>query len=243
MMKKSVKIHMLKEGYLEQGYRVIAGYKGFGAVGIITVLHIVNQLGMEKIGLITTKYHPEYVFRDESGLSYPYEIYASKQHKLVAIVTRELPDEKIRNDYVEEITRFIKKHRLQPVYLIGGLDANFKTNDTDRLRWMSNAYYKEHVLQEPLFEKGLMIVGPLALQLMYTEIMRIPALVILPYARAETPDPAAAAIAVEKLNELLDIKVSTKELFEEAAKIQEELRKLEEMASQERSRTTREPYM
>lgn len=241
MSYKRVNIYLSNSRALKQGYRVISGFKGFGAVGIITVLHFVNSLGMEKAGIIVTKYQPEYVYREEEELVFPFEIYVSHEHKLVALVSRELPDERIRNEYVYEITKLVAKKKLSPLLLVGGLDQRFKEKPEDRMRWLKNSAYKGPFPSAPMLDRGLLVIGPLALQLMYSELLGVPAIAILPYASAETPDPAAAAVAVEEFNKILGTNVPTERLIEEGIRIQEELRRLEE-ASAPRSEG-REPYM
>jgi len=241
MSYRRVSIYLSSSRALKPGYRVLSGFKGFGAVGIITVLHFVSNLNMEKTGIVVTKYHPEYVYREGEDLIYPFEIYVSHEHKLVALVSRELPDERIRNEYVYELTRLVAKKKLSPLLLVGGLDQRFKERAEDRMRWLKNRAYRGPVPSEPMLERGLLVVGPLALQLMYSELMGVPALALLPYASAETPDPAAAAVAVEELNRILGTSVPTDKLIEEGMRIQEELRRLEELSL--RKSGGREPYM
>ena len=240
----SVRLFLQEDSWIEPGYRAVVGYKGFGAVGIITVLHLVEELGMDRVGIVVSRHHPEYAFRGGRGLVYPYEIYVDRQKKILAVATRELPDERIRVDYVWEITRFLKKLGVETLYLIGGLDSRLKRGPEDQLRWLANRYYRGPVPRDPEFERGLLIIGPLALQLMFADILEVPTLALLPYAKTDAPDPAAAAIAIDRLNSLLGISVEVDELLAEAARIQEELSRLEEAVSREASeRKSSEPYM
>ncbi|MBE9391393.1 proteasome assembly chaperone family protein [Fervidicoccus fontis] len=233
-------LHIIKRGVIGKGFRGVSGFKGFGAVGIISALHLVNSLKMERIGIITTKYHPEYVYRDDYGIAYPFEIFASKENKLVVFVTREIPDERIRDEYVYEITKFAAKYGISPLVLIGGLDKKFKNKEDEKMRWLKNSYYRGESIDAEELEKGLLIIGPLALQLMYSELLKVPAIVLLPYANAETPDPAAAATAIEALNKLFSLSIDNSKLIEEGKMIEEEIKKLEEIAA---SRAGKEPYM
>ncbi|MGB9831381.1 MAG: PAC2 family protein, partial [Fervidicoccus fontis] len=57
---------------------------------------------------------------------------------------------------------------------------------------------------------------------------------------AETPDPAAAATAIEALNKLFSLSIDNSKLIEEGKMIEEEIKKLEEIAA---SRAGKEPYM
>ncbi len=242
-MGKRVEIHFLEEPGNWEGFTAISGFKGFGAVGLISVQYVVEKLSMKRVGIITTRYHPEYVFRDDGGLAFPFEIYESTKHKVVAIVTREIPDERIRMEYVWKITSLLKDKGVQRAILVGGLDSRYKVSEEDRMRWLKNSHCNME-LDAPLFEKGLLIVGPLALQLMIGEIIGLPMLVLLPYAKAEAPDPAAASIAVEHLNKLLRTNIDVSDLMREAARIQEELSKLEELVSKELShKSVKEPYI
>jgi len=240
----SVRVFLQDDSWIEPGYRAVVGYKGFGAVGIITVLHLVDELKMDRVGIVVSKHHPEYAFRGDRGLVYPYEIYVDRRKRLLAVATREIPDERVRVDYVWEVTRFLKDLNVETVYLIGGLDSRLKRGPEDQLRWLANSYYQGPVPRDPEFERGLLIVGPLALQLMFADVLGVPALALLPYAKTDAPDPAAAAVAVDRLNSLLGTSVRVDELLAEAARIQEELSRLEEAASRDAGeRRGSEPYM
>jgi uncharacterized protein len=231
MKKDSVKLFFQKRIGSVNGYRVLVGYKGFGAVGVITIHHIIGKLGMTRVGLFVTKAQPEYVFRDDGDLHYPFELYYSEEYKLLALLSREIPEKDVRMDFTNFFTKFVKERGAGPIYLIGGLDSRFKVDDKSNLRWTANKYYLEGGFpkpSEPEIEEGLMIVGPLALHFLYSEIMGVPALVILPYARTDTPDPYAASIAVEALNNLIGTSITSEELVQEAKIIEEELKRIEQ---------------
>lgn len=231
-----VRIYLLDDSWIEPNYRAIIGYRGFGAVGLISSIHIVNSLNMDRVGVIVTSYHPEYVVMDRGGPVYPYEIYASREKKLLVFVSREIPHDLVRVEYARRIAKFLSEIKAELLVLVGGLDSRLKKDASDLLRWLPNRYYLGKPLEDKLFEKDLMIIGPLALQLMMSEVYRLPTVTLLPYAMAEAPDPAAAAVAIDRINGLLGINVATEELLLDATKIQEELSKLEELARSEEER-------
>ncbi|MEM4599986.1 MAG: PAC2 family protein, partial [Candidatus Methanomethylicaceae archaeon] len=78
----------------------------------------------------------------------------------------------------------------------------------------------------PILEKGLFVVGPLAIMLSHFEINNFPAIALLPYANPARPDPMAAAIAIEFINKLTGLSIDTSQLISDAHKIEEEIQEL-----------------
>lgn len=234
-----VKLYLFDDSWIEPSYRAIVGYRGFGAVGLITTVHIVNSLAMEKVGVIVTNYNPEYAVMDEKGLIYPYEIYVNKEKKLLVIVSREIPHDLVRVEYARKISRFLSEIKTELLILVGGLDSRLRRDANDQLRWLTNRFYMGKPLEDRLFEKDLMIIGPLALQLLMSEVYRIPTVTLLPYAMTDAPDPAAAAVAIDRINKLLGLNITTEELLADATKIQEELSRLEELLRTEEEKERR----
>lgn len=231
-----VRVYIYDESWAGPGFRAVMGYRGFGIVGLITTLHMVKSLSMERVGLILTKYHPEYAVMEEGGLAYPFEIYVSREKKLLVIVSRELPHELVRTEYARRVARFVSEIGASPLILVGGLDSRLRRDPGDQLRWVANRFYQGKTLMDRVFDRDLMIVGPLALQLLMSEAYRIPTVALLPYAATDAPDPAAAAVAVDRINYLLELDIATDELMEEATKIQEELMRLHNILKTEEER-------
>jgi len=57
----------------------------------------------------------------------------------------------------------------------------------------------------------------------------IPALILLPFVEPSRPEPRAAAVAVRKINELLNLNIPVTELLEHAKIIEETESKLREL--------------
>jgi len=87
-----------------------------------------------------------------------------------------------------------------------------------------------------MMEKQLLMIGPLALFTIYSEIEDLPATILLPYADRDRIDPAAAAIAVEEVGRIFNMKIDVGELYEDAKKIEEELQKQLELIQKELNR-------
>lgn len=217
-----------------KGAKFITGFRTLGEVGYIATRYLVLKLNMKRVGFILTKYLRDVTFLDEYGLATPFELFYDKEHHILALLSHLLPLQKEVNSFSEKIIKWLKSINVSEMILIGGLDKRYKS-DNYNLRWLKNSFSKVN-LPYPLMEKQLLIIGPLALFIIYSEIEEIPATVLLPYADRERIDPAAAAVAIEEINKLYNLSVDVTELYEDARKIEEELQKQLELIQKELSR-------
>lgn len=206
----------------------ISGFKGFGMVGYLSTLYIVEILNCKTAGYIISKYIPDAVSVDEKGdIIAPFTLYQcfENSREFLVLVNHDLPYIYERARFMETIARFLLKVGIQESILIGGFDSRFKQGD-ETLRWLATSHYQRN-LSEPKMEPGLYVIGPLALMLLAFEINGIPAVVILPYAEADRPDPRAASIAIMKINELYNLSIPVEELLERAKKFEEMIVEIE----------------
>jgi len=207
---------------------LVTGFPGFGAVGYIASKYIVEALKLKRIGYIITKYMPDIVsIEGERSFSFPHEIYSRESSGLVVIVNSVVPNIHERIEFAESIVSWSIENKVKEMILIGGLDPSVRRSQEDLLRWISNRWGKRE-LKEPVMDRGLVIVGPLAILLMFTEIMGQPATAILPYAERERPDPRAASVAVKKISEFLNVEIDVQDLIRHAETVEEIERKIRE---------------
>jgi uncharacterized protein len=214
---------------------LITGFHGLGATGYITVKHMITNLNAELIGYIFTDLMPPFVCMDETKISLPFEIY--KYDKYVFVLTNVPPHSRERNNFSRAIAEWTIKEKFKASYLIGGLDGRLKSSENDKIRCVITSSFKDlDKIDIPILEKGLFVVGPLAIMLSYFEINNFPSIALLPYANPARPDPMAAAIAIEFLNKLTGLSVDTSQLISDAHKIEEEIQELIKQR-QERTKT------
>lgn len=219
----AVKFH-LKEPNLK-GSVLITGFHGLGATGYISVKHAVTSTGAELIGYVSTERIPPFVSMDENRLSLPFEIY--KKDRFVFVITNVPPHPKERQEFSKALAEWAMAEGFTASYLIGGLDSRLKPNEGDRIRCTVTKAFKGHEgLDVPLLEKGLFVVGPLAVMLSCFEIGGFPAISLLPYANPTRPDPMAAAVAVQYLNKLTKMHIDVGPLETDAQKIESEIQEL-----------------
>ncbi|GAY26222.1 hypothetical protein ATG_14250 [Desulfurococcaceae archaeon AG1] len=207
---------------------LITGFPGFGAVGYITTRYIVEAMKLKRIGYVITKYMPDVVsIEGDRRFSFPHEIYSKEGSGLIVLVNSIVPNIHERVEFAESIVRWSIENKINEIILIGGLDPSVRRSQDDILRWTGNSWGKR-VLKEPTMDRGLIIVGPLAIILMFTEILGQPATVILPYAERERPDPRAASVAVKKISEIFGVEIDIQDLIKHAETMEEIERKIRE---------------
>ena len=216
---------------LLEGSVFVTGFKGFGAAGYIATKYLVYKLDMKRIGVIMLKYMPEFSFRDEYGLAFPFEIFYEPDLKLLVLLNHDIPDSRERALYAEAVTKWMKSMGVRKEILVGGLDKKFRVGD-EELRVMPTRWYRE-ILRDPMMDKWLLVIGPLALFLMYAELYEVPAIAILPYVEAFRHDPRAAAVAVRRIGDMLGTEIDVSELYEEARRFEEELERLAKAVEKE----------
>ena len=227
-------IRIILKGVTEEelkGVRFITGFRTLGEVGYIATRYLVLKTNMKRVGFVLTKYLRDVTFVDEYGLATPFELFYDKQNHILVLLSHLLPLQRELNEFSEKIIKWLKKIQVSEILLIGGLDKRYKT-DNSNLRWLKTSASK-HNLPYPFMEKQLLIIGPLALFIIYAEIEGLPGVVLLPYADRERIDPAAAAVAIEEINRIYGLKIDTSELYEDARRIEEELQNQLEMVQKE----------
>lgn len=220
MVQMTISFHISKRDL--KGCTLITGFHGLGATGFIAVKHAVSSLNAELIGYIETSRLPPFVSTEEKRLSLPFEIY--KKDNYVFVLTNVPPHTKERQEYSKALAEWAMDQKFKECMLLGGLDSRLKPSDGDRIRCtVTKAYKLDESLNIPLLEKGLFVVGPLAIMLASFEISSFPAIALLPYANPTRPDPLAASVAVEYLNKITNLSMDVSQLVNDAQRIETEI--------------------
>ncbi|MHA1597043.1 MAG: proteasome assembly chaperone family protein [Candidatus Asgardarchaeia archaeon] len=215
---------VVKEKVDLSGKVFLTGFRSnIGETGYIAVSRIVESEGARKIGFIDTEYLPPSAFMSDDGILMPYELYLLED--LVVFFSRVQPSRLEWNSLMREISSWVSKEKMREAVIIGGLDNEFQEDDGDKLRMSATkSFLKKHPdIKYRLMEGGLGMYGPLALLLTYFEMMGFPAVAILPYAERGRPDPRAAAVALEAINELYGYKLNTESLLRDAEEIEKQI--------------------
>lgn len=220
----------------------VSGFHGLGWTGYIAIRHIIKTTSTERVGYIDGDLLPDTISIEGERLILPYEFHKYKnfiifQPPFQPILTEQ---HKIADQQkiIRRLAEWIVESKFREAILIGGLDVRFQQESQELRIIPTKAFIKAKEFNIPFLEKGLLVRGPLALLLTHLEMLNFPAVVILPYAQPNRPDPAAAAVAVEFLNKHYQFGISTSQLQTDALKIENEIA---EILRQERERTEQEP--
>jgi len=228
---KGVEIRFFKEISARdiEGFVFITGFQGFGLVGYLASRHIVDQLGLERIGYVRTSIMPENtLYIKDKGLLYPFELYYGERSdkKIMVLVNHATPHVRERTDYAEKIVAWLGRNGVSEVILIGGLDPSIREREDEKYRWIPIDGCRKKLEAPVLYDR--FVVGPLALFMMFAYAYRIPGYTVLAYTELYRPDPRASAVAVEAVSQILGFEIDTRELLEEA-KVLESIEKEERL--------------
>ncbi len=223
------------------GWTLITGFPGFGYVGTIATRYLVNKLNAIKVGDVITKYMPDFTAFEDYGLMTPYEIFIHREKRLLILINNTLPQPPERVAYsVKFIDWFIKVGGLRAI-LAGGLNQKFKEKD-EEFRWACvNECGWE--FNEPKISKGLYIVGPLATLFSILNLRKVPTLLIFPYTEPSRYDPAAAAVFVKKVSQVLNLNIDINDLIQYGKLVAEAEAQLEETLKKVKEEKGPKPYM
>jgi uncharacterized protein len=224
---EEIEIIIKAKNFDPKGKILVSGFhSALGETGYIVLRHLTAQADAQLVGYITSPLLPPHVFLSKNRLLLPIELY-SFQQKFILLFTRLQPHRAEWAPFAEAIAQWAFDAKVKECLLLGGLDQQFAEGG-EQYRTAYTTAYKTTAEQYnlPLLEEGRGIYGPLALLLANFEILDFPAVAILPYAERGRPDPRAASIAVDVVNRLYNLEISTQELMEDAENIEAEIKQL-----------------
>ncbi len=223
---KQAPIEFITNGADLSGTTLITGFYGIGKIGFISVNHLIQKLGAEKIGFVLSEYLPPFISVKSDNLVLPFEIY--KKNNLVFLVTFFEPYKYEHRNFAKAVVDWMKSNHMESLILIGGLDSRLRTDPEIIAKAVYTSSYKSNYPTNniPVLDEGLYVTGPLALIMMYCEIFDLPAMGVLPYAERSRPDPIGASHAVEVVNDLLNLECGVQELVAEAENIEKEIQSM-----------------
>ena len=221
---------------------LVAGFHGIGSVGWITVNFLCDKLKGRRIGIIVTDNIPLFAARKEDFIVTPYELYLAENFLFLKCNMPVSSEEAY--SVLKYVIDLVNEEAIKEAFLIGGLDSRLKKENDEKIRYICTPSLHQNLNDKIVknkrltkLEKGLYVVGPLALLLIYFEALKVPTLTILPYAKIDRPDPEAASEAVKIFSYIYDRKIDYLDLIEQAKEVERYLneiqKKLEEMRKEE----------
>lgn len=215
---------IFKEKQNFEGCTLLNGWHGIGECGFISISHIVDKLGAERIGFIITDNIPQFITIKNEKITFPFEIYRKDDLVIVLPIFEPIKTEHLK--FTKTIVEWSIEEKFKQAILVGGLDRRLQDENRLKVIYTQNFLKENPSLDLPILDEGLYVTGPLAYLLMFYELRNFPALSLLPYAERSRPDPVAASVAVEEISKVLNTPIEVEGLLEQAEKIEKEIQSL-----------------
>jgi len=203
---------------------IFAGFVGAGLVGPLAVNHINEELKMEEIGLMRSKYlPPSTVFRN-GRLRHPFRVNANKEGTICTIICEITLRMEGIYSIVSAILDWSDKNGSKEMVILDGIpseehdDKAYCAAREDLIRTMAD---KDISAIPQGFITG--IPGGILNECI---VRKIQGIVLLAKANRTLPDPAAAATLIEALNRFYDMQIDTSDLEKEKERINSEFGEL-----------------
>lgn len=220
---------------------LIEGFPGIGLVGNIASQQIIEELNMEYIGSIESRYFPPIAVLYEGLVNMPVRIYENEEHNTVMVVSDIPINPSVSYDVSKALVGWAKSIGVKEIVSIAGIATmsdEYKVFGAATTEEMLEKI-KGHV---EIFQMGT-ISGISGSVMAECFMQNIPAISLLGATKTQNPDPRAAAVVVDVLNSLYDFSIDTDDLIEQAEKIEIEMQKLaEDVRSSEQAPTPRKEY-
>ncbi len=196
-----------------QGRYFVTGFHGIGWTGYIASRFLIGRLGGERVGYLVFEGMRPVIRLWQRAISYPHDLFSVGGNVFLASEAP-FPDE-LTMAITRDIAAWVQGSGFKVGIVIGGLTNAVRREGDPAV--MGVATSKAVPLMEqhkiPWMPDDLNIVGPLAGLLFHAERLGLPLLALLPFAEAR-PDRKAAAAAIDKLSEILSIRVDTRDLIQ-----------------------------
>ncbi|MCD4799015.1 MAG: proteasome assembly chaperone family protein [Methanosarcinales archaeon] len=205
---------------------IVEGFPGIGLVGNIASQHLIDELDMEYVGSMESKYFPPIAVLFNGIINMPVRIYQSKDHNILTVISDIPIHPTISYEVSKVLVDWAQSINVKEIVSIAGIATmsseekvfGAATND-DMLNRI-----KDHV---EIFQVGT--ISGISGSVMTECFMRdVPAMSLLGETNSPNPDPRAAASVIKVLNIIYDLPIDTDNLMEQAEQIEIELQKLAE---------------
>jgi uncharacterized protein len=231
-MEEIVQIVEYKEADLTNAM-LIEAFPTVGLVSSIAGHFIIDQLKLEEIGMVSSRYFMPAAVIHNGFPSPPVRIYAGKRicgpndscEQIVVIISEFMPSVDIIKPLGEAILAWAKKKKFRLIVTLEGANvvepkklATHGVGTTQKMKDLLKTYDIEET-------KEGMITGITGVLLYEGARLKRDVLCLLADAHTSYPDSRAAATLVETLDKMLpEIKIDTEPLYKEANEIEQKIR-------------------
>jgi len=203
------------------------GFPGIGLVGNITCQSIIEELGMEYMGSIDSRYFPPLAVLFNGMVYLPVRIYEAAKKKEVVIVISDIPIHPSASyDISKVLIDWMQSINAKNIVSIVGIAT---TTGERRVFWGgTNPELLEKIKDKTEIFQGGTISGISGSIMTECFLRGMPAVSLLGETSGPNPDPKAAVEVIKVLNNIFGLSIDTEKLLSHAEQIELELSKLSE---------------
>jgi uncharacterized protein len=202
---------------------VIEGSPELGLIGNIVGWLLVEELKMEEIGHIESKYFPPLAVLYKGVAIHPFRIYTADN--LVLFLSDFVVPPTVTYDMTHVIVEWMRRNNSEELITLNSIAVRQKTNGVAAAANSLEGLKRLGDLDLPILPFGN-INGLSGTLLTRTMTSDIPASCLFAEVLNQYPDPRAAASVVDVLNRMLNIEVNSEPLLKEAEEIESRLKEL-----------------
>jgi uncharacterized protein len=205
---------------------VILGFPGIGLVGNIACQHIIEELAMEYIGSIDSRYFPPLAVLFNGLVYLPVRIYEAAKKEIVIVIS-DIPIHPIAsNDISKVLTDWMQSLNAKNIVSIAGIATT--TGERRVFGGATNPELLEKIKDKTaIFPVGTIsgITGSIMTECF---LRGMPAVSLLGETHGPNPDPKTAVEVINVLNNIFGLSIETEKLLSNVEQIEHELSKLSE---------------
>ena len=220
-----VKINLLKKVKLKNPI-LIEGFPGMGLVGTISASYLVEKLGMEFIGYVSSERFPPLAAVHNGKPLYPARLYASKKHNMLVLVSEFVVPIRAVYALSDAIYDFAKKQKVSQLISLGAI---VQKNESGKIFAIASTPYLQKKLDiDPkvqLVKEGV-TTGVTGVLLARGAIDGFPIISFLSQASADYMDPIASVSVLEAIKLYLKLDLDTSDLRRDAHSVESKMKDL-----------------
>jgi uncharacterized protein len=208
---------------------LIEGFPGIGLVGTIASSYLVEKLKMDLLGYITSEKFPPIAAVHNRIPLHPARLYKSKKNNIVVLFSEFIIPMQTIYDLSEKILEWSLSKKIKKIISLGGIVLKEEQDEVFGIASTTE-------LADELESKGIKTIkegattGVCGVLLAECSSIKFPAISLLAESKPEFLDPVAAALVLEALKKIIDIKVDTTELMNESKNVEARMKELMEKA-------------
>jgi uncharacterized protein len=253
-MAENVNIYELKRVDLK-GATVIDGFPSVGLVSSIVANYIINSLHLELVGIMDSIYFPTVSLIRDGQPTHPVRIYSGqkkgKEDQIAVFISEFQPPPNLIKLIAQTMIDWAQEQKCKMLVCPEGLIVDREAKEVDESELISvYGIGSTHVATEVLktnsitiFEEGV-ITGVAGVLLNEGKKREFDVISLLSEAHPDYPDARAAARVIDAIDKiLLHTELDAKPLYEEAERIELQLKAIHKQASTKKPATPTRPSM